>query len=84
MLLSLINAADIMLEKFKKFYGSDKFQWRITHEEFDTIYNVIIMRKFAPEKNVINLNILRIIQSHLLVLAEPINYYSLENPNPHL
>ena len=63
-------------------YGSDQFRWRMSKEDMGFIFNVLIMRKFGPMRNAINLNIMRILEGKLLSMGDAINLMP-ENRNPN-
>ncbi len=75
-------AAQEKLKKFNKFWGSQQFEWRISSMEIGSIYDIFITRKFEPWRDILKLDMLKIIEGNLLGLAKSINTIP-ENKNPH-
>ena len=63
-------------------FGSHQFEARLSHEKMSEIFNVIIMRKFEPLRDVVIKNVLRIFEGRLLAIAAYINFIP-QNGNPH-
>ena len=78
----LFTSAGLTENEFVQIFGLLEFDWRLSPEVIGTIHNSIIMRKFEPWRDILSMELLRIIEGNLLGPAEPFILMT-QNRNPY-